>query len=74
MNSLENYDCIPCINYLPLQSFGDGTLIRYRGMIQDMLNPEFYAPTYSILNTQDNKTYQRSGKFRDIPSCKVISI
>lgn len=72
LNSLENFERIPFINYVSLQNFADGALVRYRGMIQDMLNPEYYSPFYTVVNLQSNESYERSGKFIDIPHCKVM--
>ncbi|KAK6635762.1 hypothetical protein RUM44_001016 [Polyplax serrata] len=71
LNEIQNYDKIPLLNYVPLRNFSDGALIRYRGMVQDMLNPEYYSPSYTVINTQSKQSYTVSGKYRDIPVCKA---
>jgi hypothetical protein len=40
-----------------------GTLVRFKGMIQDMLNPEYYSKTFSIINSATNETKLCQGKY-----------
>lgn len=51
-----------------------GTLVRFKGMIQDMLNPEYYSKTYSVINSTTNETKLCHGKYHNtvIPQVRTI--
>ncbi|VVC32241.1 Mini-chromosome maintenance complex-binding protein [Cinara cedri] len=40
-----------------------GTLVRFKGMVQDMLNPEYYSKTFSVFNSVTNETKIYQGKY-----------
>lgn len=40
-----------------------GTLVRFKAMIQDMLNPEFFAKNFTIINSVTNETRFCQGKY-----------
>lgn len=63
--NLPNWFQIPLINCNASHNLADGTLVRFRGMIQDMYNPEFYFEHFEILNTATNEIKMKSGKYRD---------
>ena len=49
----ESWDQIPSLNnHDMIEKIPNGSLVRYRGMIQDMFDPEFYLGVYE--NTQEN--------------------
>ncbi|XP_012269288.3 mini-chromosome maintenance complex-binding protein [Athalia rosae] len=56
---------IPSLNSLPLHAFKNQQLVRFRGMIQDMYNPEFYCDTFKVRSTITNDTQTRRGKYKD---------
>uniref|UniRef100_A0A1E1WQ04 Mini-chromosome maintenance complex-binding protein n=1 Tax=Pectinophora gossypiella TaxID=13191 RepID=A0A1E1WQ04_PECGO len=62
---LPNLYHLPLINTNASHNLADGTLVRFRGMVQDMHNPEFYFEQYEVFNTSTNETKIKSGKFRD---------
>lgn len=33
-----------------------GTLVRFKGMVQDMLNPEYYSKNFSIFNSETDES------------------
>jgi hypothetical protein len=37
---------IPSLNRVPLHRVPPNTIVRYRGMVQDMLDPEYYLAAY----------------------------
>ncbi|XP_016987537.1 mini-chromosome maintenance complex-binding protein [Drosophila rhopaloa] len=55
---------IPLLNYTPLHKLKDQTLVRFRGMIQDMMDPEIYLERYEIKSPDGGKRLQ-DGKYRD---------
>ncbi|KAH8352160.1 hypothetical protein KR084_002388 [Drosophila pseudotakahashii] len=60
----SRWHSIPLLNYTPLHKLKDQTLVRFRGMIQDMMDPEIYLERYEVKSTDGNKRLQ-DGKFRD---------
>ncbi|XP_050528406.1 mini-chromosome maintenance complex-binding protein [Daktulosphaira vitifoliae] len=56
----ENWEKVPLLfdHQMP-----KGSLVRFKGMIQDMLNPEYYSKTFSISNSMTNETRVFQGKF-----------
>ncbi|KAK1123233.1 hypothetical protein K0M31_008865 [Melipona bicolor] len=69
---LENLDVlkeIPLLNNTPVHKLRDGQLVRFKGMIQDMHNPEYYLQMYEVKNTQ-TETYQlKCGMYTDSAKC-----
>jgi len=41
-----------------------GTLVRFRGMVQDMLNPQYYNTSSKIYNSATGETTVFKGKYR----------
>ncbi|XP_014608335.1 PREDICTED: mini-chromosome maintenance complex-binding protein [Polistes canadensis] len=56
---------IPLLNNAPLHCFKDKQLVRFRGMIQDMYNPEYYFQKYEVKNTQSGYCDVRFGMYMD---------
>lgn len=70
-NTFPGY--IPLLNYWPPQDFADHTLVRFRGMIQDMWDPEFYLEKYEVKRKDGSGDDVRlqDGRFRDTLELKV---
>lgn len=69
---LENADAlqeIPCLNSSSLDYFKEGQLVKFRGMIQDIFNPEYYYENYEVKDTNTGASSIRSGMFVDITQC-----
>ncbi|XP_012274497.1 mini-chromosome maintenance complex-binding protein isoform X2 [Orussus abietinus] len=69
---LENSDAlqeIPSLNCLPLHDLRHGQLVRFRGMIQDMYDPEYYFEHYEVENKETGESYLRCGKYTDCARC-----
>ncbi|EDV31607.1 uncharacterized protein Dana_GF15437 [Drosophila ananassae] len=60
----SRWHSIPLLNYTPLHKLKDQTLVRFRGMIQDMMDPEIYLERYEVKSSDGSKRLQ-DGKFRD---------
>ncbi|XP_013110369.2 mini-chromosome maintenance complex-binding protein [Stomoxys calcitrans] len=64
------WSTIPLLNYTPLHQLKDCSIVRFRGMIQDMLDPEIYLQSYEVKNSEDSKKSRiQPGKYRD---CLVV--
>lgn len=62
---LPNWCKIPLINSNASHNLSDGTLVRFRGMVQDMHNPEFYFEQFEVFNTKTNEIKSKTGKYTD---------
>ncbi|XP_058129513.1 mini-chromosome maintenance complex-binding protein [Anopheles ziemanni] len=60
--SIPLLNCTENSQHLP-----DGSLVRFRGMVQDMQDPECYLEGYDVRSKSDGSVVRRqNGKFRDI--------
>ncbi|KAH8411934.1 hypothetical protein KR222_002799 [Zaprionus bogoriensis] len=59
-----NWHAIPLLNHTPLHQLRDQGLVRFRGMVQDMMDPEIYLERYE-LKSPDGSTRLQQGKYRD---------
>ncbi|XP_043789595.1 mini-chromosome maintenance complex-binding protein [Apis laboriosa] len=69
---LENLDTlneIPLLNNVPLHEFKDKQLVRFKGMIQDMHDPEYYLQQYEVKNNQTETFELKSGMYIDTAKC-----
>jgi len=48
----------------PHEDVPPGTLVRFRAMIQDMLNPQYYSASIRIYNSGTKETTVSKGKYR----------
>lgn len=64
LKDLTRWHSIPLLNYTPLHKLKDRTLVRFRGMIQDMMDPEIYLERYEVKSPDGSKRLQ-DGKYMD---------
>lgn len=57
---------IPSLNSTSDIAVHDTKLVRYRGMIQDILNPVYYPEKLKIRNVENDSIYYRDGKYCDV--------
>ncbi|KXJ73685.1 hypothetical protein RP20_CCG015250 [Aedes albopictus] len=58
---------IPLLNCTQLHDIRDNVLVRFRGMIQDMQDPECYLERYEVRKKSDGSLIRaQSGKYRDV--------
>lgn len=62
---------IPLLNNAQLHDVRDKELVRFRGMIQDMYNPEYYFKQYEVKNTDTGESNVRCGMYMDTARCLV---
>ncbi|XP_053957086.1 mini-chromosome maintenance complex-binding protein [Anastrepha ludens] len=60
----KRWKAIPLLNYTPLHELKDMSIVRFRGMIQDMHDPEMYLERYEVTK-EDNTSRIQEGKYRD---------
>lgn len=64
-NSSSSFQ-IPSLNTAINITVYDQKIVRFRGMIQDILNPAYYLEKCKIRDLESNSVYYRSGKYCDI--------
>lgn len=62
---------IPLLNNALLHDVKDKELVRFRGMIQDMYDPEYYFKQYEVKNTNTGESDVRCGMYMDAARCLV---
>ncbi|XP_041370136.1 mini-chromosome maintenance complex-binding protein-like [Gigantopelta aegis] len=58
--------CIPSLNDQPLHNLRPNSVVKYRCMIQDMYDPEFYLGLYEVKDIKTQETHRLSGKYKDV--------
>jgi len=67
----KNYFSIPCLNEVPIHEIKPNSLVRFRCMIQDSLNPEYFSAIQRWKHTCTNEIKVVSLKYRDSISLPV---
>ena len=71
-NRLQNSETlkrVPSLNDIPSHLLKSKSLVRFRCMVQDMFDPEFYLAVYEVVNKADNSSNLRYGMYQDIVNC-----
>ena len=56
------------LNTADNHSLVEGQLVRFRAMVQDMFDPEFYVAEYQV-RQKDGQVVVRTGRYRDTVEC-----
>uniref|UniRef100_T1GPG6 Mini-chromosome maintenance complex-binding protein n=1 Tax=Megaselia scalaris TaxID=36166 RepID=T1GPG6_MEGSC len=64
LKDFEKWKSIPMLDHTMLHNFKDNSLVRFRGMVQDMLDNETYLEKYQVKG--EGNCRMQDGKFRDI--------
>lgn len=63
---------IPLISSLDsFDQLHDGQLVRFRGLVQNMFDPEIYLERYQIKDVNSDQHHACNGKYRDNVKLKV---
>ena len=57
------------LNVTANHSLSEGQLVKFRCMVQDMFDPEYYMAEYKVKNLKDGSVKVRTGRFRDTVQC-----
>lgn len=71
-NRLQNSEAlkrVPSLNDIPSHLLKSKSLVRFRCMVQDMFDPEFYLAVYEVVNKADNSSNLRCGMYQDMVNC-----
>ncbi|KAJ8014333.1 hypothetical protein DPEC_G00039150 [Dallia pectoralis] len=67
----EAYSWIPSLNDVPLHYLKPNSLVKFRCLVQDMFDPEFYMGVYETVDPSTKAKVLRFGKYKDVTECGV---
>uniref|UniRef100_A0A8C5BFV8 Mini-chromosome maintenance complex-binding protein n=1 Tax=Gadus morhua TaxID=8049 RepID=A0A8C5BFV8_GADMO len=62
---------VPSLNDVPLHYLKPNSLVKFRCLIQDMFDPEFYMGAYDTVDPSTKAKVLRCGKYKDVTECGV---
>ncbi|XP_060782068.1 mini-chromosome maintenance complex-binding protein isoform X2 [Neoarius graeffei] len=62
---------VPSLNDVPLHYLKPNSLVKFRCMVQDMFDPEFFMGVYETVDLSTNAKVLRCGKYKDVTDCGV---
>ncbi|XP_008320334.1 mini-chromosome maintenance complex-binding protein isoform X2 [Cynoglossus semilaevis] len=62
---------VPSLNDVPLHYLKPNSLVKFRCLIQDMFDPEFYMGVYETVDSSTKAKTLRCGKYKDVTECGV---
>ncbi|XP_075875232.1 mini-chromosome maintenance complex-binding protein [Nelusetta ayraudi] len=62
---------VPSLNDVPLHYLKPNSLVKFRCLIQDMFDPEFYMAAYQTVDPNTKAKVLRNGKYKDVTECSV---
>ncbi|KFV01970.1 Mini-chromosome maintenance complex-binding protein, partial [Pterocles gutturalis] len=68
-NNAANW--VPSLNDVPVHYLKPNSLVKFRCMVQDMFDPEFYMGVYETVDPNTNARVLHFGKYRDVAECGV---
>lgn len=71
-NRLQENDAlhrVPSLNDRPCHLLKSNSLVRFRCMVQDMFDPEFFLAVFETINKADNTSSLRCGMYQDVITC-----
>uniref|UniRef100_A0A8D8YNC6 Mini-chromosome maintenance complex-binding protein n=1 Tax=Cacopsylla melanoneura TaxID=428564 RepID=A0A8D8YNC6_9HEMI len=69
LKDVNSWDQVPELHSIPSSELKDGMFVKYRGMIQDMMNPVFYFDKYEVLDRSTQSKSIHSGRFKESLHC-----
>ncbi|CAM4592171.1 unnamed protein product, partial [Lepidochelys olivacea] len=66
-NNATNW--VPSLNDVPLHYLKPNSLVKFRCMVQDMFDPEFYMGVYETIDPNTKTRVLHFGKYRDVAEC-----
>ncbi|KAK3770621.1 hypothetical protein RRG08_052961 [Elysia crispata] len=63
----ETLKTLPSVNSTPLDQLQSGCVVKYRCMVQDVFDPQYFVGRYSVTNKDSGHTRIECGSFRDVP-------
>uniref|UniRef100_A0A673Z2E9 Mini-chromosome maintenance complex-binding protein n=1 Tax=Salmo trutta TaxID=8032 RepID=A0A673Z2E9_SALTR len=64
-------NAVPSLNDVPLHYLKPNSLVKFRCLVQDMFDPEFYMGVYETVDPSTKTNVLRCGKYKDVTECGV---
>jgi len=65
----KTFASIPSLNEVDNHQLKEGQLVRFRCMVQDMFDPEYYMSQYKVKSLVDGSIKTVTGRYRDTLAC-----
>lgn len=65
----DSVNWVPSLNDVPLHYLKPNSLVKFRCMVQDMFDPEFYMGVYETVDSITQARVLHFGKYRDVADC-----
>uniref|UniRef100_A0A672NVU6 Mini-chromosome maintenance complex-binding protein n=1 Tax=Sinocyclocheilus grahami TaxID=75366 RepID=A0A672NVU6_SINGR len=62
----DTHSWVPSLNDVPLHYLKPNSLVKFRCMVQDMFDPEFFMGVYEMNDPTSNSKQVKCGKYKDI--------
>ncbi|XP_019737622.1 mini-chromosome maintenance complex-binding protein [Hippocampus comes] len=66
LNEKDAHTWVPSMNDIPLHYLKPNSLVKFRCLIQDMFDPEFYMGVYETIDASSQAKVLRCGKYKDV--------
>ncbi|KAL2083636.1 hypothetical protein ACEWY4_021409 [Coilia grayii] len=63
---------VPSLNDVPLHYMKPNSLVKFRCMVQDMFDPEFYMGVYEVVDQATKSKSLKCGKYKDVTECGQV--
>ncbi|XP_062508739.1 mini-chromosome maintenance complex-binding protein-like [Corticium candelabrum] len=70
----DSWSWVPSLNDTPLHLLKPDSLVRFRCMVQDIFDSEFYLGIYEANNSTTGEKVVRTGKYRDVADSREESV
>ncbi|XP_058242003.1 mini-chromosome maintenance complex-binding protein isoform X1 [Hemibagrus wyckioides] len=68
----DAHSWVPSLNDVPLHYLKPNSLVKFRCMVQDMFDPEFFMGVYETVDPSTNTKVLRCGKYKDVTDCAQV--
>ncbi|KAG7229943.1 hypothetical protein INR49_009663 [Caranx melampygus] len=65
----DAHTSVPSLNDIPLHYLKPNSLVKFRCLIQDMFDPEFFMGVYETIDPSSKAKVLRCGKYKDVTEC-----
>lgn len=69
LNSIENISVVPSLNDKQIHELQPNSLVRFRCMVQDTFDNEFFMETYNVTDKTKCETMLKTSCFQDMIGC-----
>ncbi|XP_076142242.1 mini-chromosome maintenance complex-binding protein [Alosa pseudoharengus] len=72
LSEKEAQTWVPSLNDVPLHYLKPNSLVKFRCLVQDMFDPEFYMGVYEAVDPVTKSKSLKCGKYKDVTDCVQV--